>query len=78
VITADTPAAREFFHDQRDVALVPPGDDAALAARILTLARDARMRGGLADAAGELARREFSAVPIARRFVALCEEAMAG
>jgi glycosyltransferase involved in cell wall biosynthesis len=78
VITADTPAAREFFHDQRDVALVPPGDGAALAARILTLARDARMRGGLADAAGELARREFSAVPIARRFVALCEEAMAG
>ncbi|HEX6790963.1 MAG TPA: glycosyltransferase [Candidatus Krumholzibacteria bacterium] len=77
VITADTPAAREFFEDGRHLALVAPGDPAALAARILALARDPQGRVRLGEAGGALARESFSPVPIARRFVALCEEAMA-
>lgn len=77
VVTADTPASREFFADGVHAALVPPGDGAALAARILALARDPRARRRMGESACENARATLSAVPIARRFVALCEEAMA-
>ncbi len=77
VVTADTPAAREFFEDGRHVALVAPGDGAGLAACILALARDPARRGRIGEAAGEHVRAYFSPVPIAQRFVALCEEALA-
>ncbi|HET6350469.1 MAG TPA: glycosyltransferase [Candidatus Krumholzibacteria bacterium] len=77
VITADTPAAREFFVPGRHVELVPPGNADALAAAIQALAVDDARRRALAEAAGEHVRANFSPVPIARRFVRLCEEVMA-
>jgi glycosyltransferase involved in cell wall biosynthesis len=78
VITGDTPAVRESFHDGVDVVLTAPGDADALAAAILRLARDPALRARLGRVAGERVRREFSPVPLARRFVAICEETMSG
>ena len=78
VITGDTRAVRESFHDGVDVVLTAPGDADALAAAILRLARDPALRARLGRAAGERVRREFSPVPLARRFVAICEETMSG
>ena len=77
VITADTPAVREFFAEGRHVALVEAGDAGALAECIAGLARDANARRRLGECAGAHVRAEFSPEPIARRFIALCEEAMA-
>jgi len=77
VITADSPAAREFFVPGRDVELAAAGDPDALAAAVLALARDPGRRCRIGEAAGARVRAEFSPVPLARRFVALCEEAMA-
>jgi glycosyltransferase involved in cell wall biosynthesis len=76
VVTADTPAVREFFADGAEVALVPAGDGDALASAIAGLARDAARRRRLGEAAGARARAEFSPLPIAQRFLAVCEEAM--
>jgi glycosyltransferase involved in cell wall biosynthesis len=76
VITADTPAAREFFEPGRHVELVRAGDGAALAETVSALARDGARRTLLGEAAGTHVRAQFSPVPIARRFVAICEEAM--
>jgi len=76
VLTSDTPAVREFF-DETQVALVPAGDGEAVAGRILELAGDRERRGSLGEAAGAHVRARFSPVPIARRCVGLCEEAMA-
>jgi glycosyltransferase involved in cell wall biosynthesis len=76
VVTADTPAAREFFEDGRHAVLVAPGDAGALARAILALARDAPARARIGACAGAHVRARFSPVPIARRLVALCDEAM--
>lgn len=53
LITADTRAARELLTDGRDALLVPPGDPAALAGAVRTLAGDpaARARIGAAGRA---------------------------
>ena len=75
VITADTPAVREFFEPARHIEVVRAGDGAALAERILVLAGDASRRAALGEAAAEHARLHYSPVPIAQRFVAMCEEA---
>jgi len=75
VITADTPAIREMFAEGEHLTLVPAGDDVALAARILSLAHDARLRRHLGENALAHVRENFSPVPIALRFAALCEEA---
>jgi glycosyltransferase involved in cell wall biosynthesis len=77
VVTADTPAVRESFAHESHAVLVPAGDGAALAASIAALARDSERRRRIGEAAGERVRAEFSPIPIARRFVALCEEAIA-
>jgi glycosyltransferase involved in cell wall biosynthesis len=75
VITADTSAVREFFEPGRHIEVVPAGDGAALAERILLLSDDARRRYEMGSAAAEHARTHYSPVPLARRFAALCEEA---
>jgi glycosyltransferase involved in cell wall biosynthesis len=74
VVTADSPAVRESFADGRDVVLVPGGDGAALSQAILSLAADPDRRRQIAEAAGARARRDFSPVPIARRFGDYCDE----
>ena len=76
VISADTPALREFFDPERHVELVRPGDGAALAERIAMLARDPARRAALGEAAAAHVREHYSPVPIARRFAGMCEEAM--
>ncbi len=76
VISADTPAMRELFIEGEHVALVPAGDPAALAECIRSLASDAARRVRLGAAAAVHVSEHFSPVPIARRFVAMCEEAM--
>ncbi|HEX5132973.1 MAG TPA: glycosyltransferase [Candidatus Krumholzibacteria bacterium] len=77
VISGDTPAMREFFVDGTDVWLVPVGDGAALAAAIDRLAGDARLRSRIAEAAIANVQRNFSPLPLASRFLAHCEAAMA-
>jgi glycosyltransferase involved in cell wall biosynthesis len=76
VITGDTPAVREMFEDGAEVVLVRPGDGADLARAILALADDASRRARIAAVGLERVRREYSPVPIARRFLSCCEEAM--
>ncbi len=51
IITADTPGIREVLTDGVDAVLVPPGDPAALAAALITLAGDAPARARLGAAA---------------------------
>jgi len=77
VVTADTPAVRGVFQDGVEVVLVPAGDAGALARTIAALARDPARLGRIARAARARVQRDFSPVPIARRFVSCCEEAMA-
>ncbi len=76
VISADSPALREFFVPGEHVALVPAGNAEALAECIMALARDDERRAALGSAAAARVAEHFAPVPIARRFAALCEEAM--
>jgi glycosyltransferase involved in cell wall biosynthesis len=78
VVTADTEAVRETFRDGVDVVLTRSGDADALARAIARLAGDPDLRERIGRAAGERVRREFAPVPIAKRFVAICEETISG
>lgn len=49
LITADTPAVRRFLRNGRDAVLVTPGDPRALAAAILSLKRNPKLRMSLAN-----------------------------
>lgn len=51
VITADTPGIREVLQHGRDAVLVPPGEPAALAAALISMAADADARERLGAAA---------------------------
>lgn len=77
VVSADSPAMREFFAPGQHVELVAAGDAPALAERIVALADSPVRRAVLGDAAAAHVAAHFSPVPIAKRFAALCEEAMA-
>lgn len=68
----------ELLHDGRDALLVPPGDEAALAAALRRLVDEPDLRLRLGDAAAELAR-GWSVDAWARRLTAIYERlAMAG
>jgi glycosyltransferase involved in cell wall biosynthesis len=77
VISADTPAMRELFTGGEEMVLVAPADAKALAAAIEAHAADRAARERIGSAAAERVRRDFSPVPLARRLVAYCAEAMA-
>lgn len=77
VVTADTPAVREFFRDGVDVVLVPAADPAALAGAVRDLCADPARAARIGAAARARVEAEFSPVPIAQRFLAACEEAIA-
>jgi glycosyltransferase involved in cell wall biosynthesis len=74
VVTADSPAAREFFNDGEDICLVPAGDPAALAAKIERLFREPDLRRRIGDRAAAAVRPEFTSYHLASRFMGYCKE----
>ncbi len=75
VISMHSPALRETFRLDEEVVAVPPGDPDALARAIRTLVADAAYRARIAQAGAARVARDFTPVPIARRFLSYCEEA---
>ena len=75
VVTADTPAMREFLRDGEHFFGVPAGDASALAAAIARLAADAALREALGRAGGAYVRSEFNTTRIGERCAALFREA---
>ncbi len=75
VVTADTPAMREFLREGEDFAGVPAGDAAALAAAIARLADDERLRESLGRTGGARVRSEFNTTRIGERCAAIFREA---
>lgn len=60
VVTALTPAAREFFEHRQNIFFSPPGDAASLAEAILELRTDASLRRAMAERGFELAWQKFT------------------
>jgi glycosyltransferase involved in cell wall biosynthesis len=69
VITADSPAVREFFQDGEHLFLVPPGDGAALADKIVYLLEHPDAARSAARKGSELVWSQFSSSSIGRRFI---------
>jgi glycosyltransferase involved in cell wall biosynthesis len=78
VVTMASPAVLDTFRDGVELVATPAGDGEALAAAIRSLVADPSRRERIARAGAERVARDFAPVPIARRFVAHCEEAMRG
>lgn len=77
VVTMDSPAVRETFRVGEEVVTTPPGDGEALAFAIRALVASPEYRARIARAAALRVARDYSPVPIARRFLSYCEEARA-
>lgn len=77
VITMDSPALRATFRAGEEVMAVPAGDADALARAIQALVVDAEYRARVAHAGATRVARDFTPIPIARRFLTYCEEARA-
>ena len=75
VITMDSPALRDTFRVGEEVVAVPAGDGAALARAIEDLITNAEARARVARAGASRVARDFTPTPLARRFLAYCEEA---
>lgn len=71
VVTGDTAALREFFEGGMHLVAVPPGNAAALADAVRTLAANRPARERLAAAGGAYVRREFNSRRIAERLHAI-------
>lgn len=69
VVTGDTEAARELLAPGATAVLVPPGDAAALADALRTLADDAALRSRIAGAGRALARRALTPEAVARQLL---------
>jgi glycosyltransferase involved in cell wall biosynthesis len=74
LITADTPAIREFFEPDHHLCTVPAGDPERLAAAILDLRDRPLKRAALATAGARHVHRCFAPEGIARRFVAALQQ----
>lgn len=70
VITAGSPAVREYFADGDGLCLVPPGDAQELAGKITYLADHPQERGRIAARALELVRDRFHSRSVAAMFLA--------
>jgi glycosyltransferase involved in cell wall biosynthesis len=77
VVTMDSRAVRETLRVGEEIVTTPPGDGEALAFAIQGLLENREYRLRVARAGAERVARDFTPVPIARRFVAYCEEARA-
>ena len=75
VIVANGGGAREIVEPGVDALTHPPGDAAALAARIRELAEDARLRAALGVSAREAALRRFDRMRLASELIPLYERA---
>jgi glycosyltransferase involved in cell wall biosynthesis len=69
VISADTPALREFFVPEQHLLAVPPGDGAALAAAILRLRADPALREQLARDGCRWVHERYRPEAVARRLL---------
>jgi glycosyltransferase involved in cell wall biosynthesis len=74
VITADTPALREFLTPGEHLMSVPAGEGDALAAAITSLQRDEAMSQQLAERGGALIRERFNSREIAKRLSRILQE----
>jgi glycosyltransferase involved in cell wall biosynthesis len=74
VITADSPAVREFFADGKDLCLVPAGDPTALAGKIEYLSRHKDERRSIGARAAAAVRPDFTSYVLADRFISYCKE----
>jgi glycosyltransferase involved in cell wall biosynthesis len=74
VVTSDSPAAREFFHDGEDICLVPRNDAVALADKIRYLYGDPTARQEIGRRGAELVRERYSSVAVASRLLDFCRE----
>ena len=64
MITADTPAIRQYFKPGKDIELVPPNDPKALADSIISLMSDPERRKLIGLGARRVFEKEFSLVAI--------------
>lgn len=69
VVTADTPAVREFFIPGEHLWAVPPGDPSALADAILRLRADAPLRQRLASQGRQWVQARYRPEAVARTFL---------
>lgn len=77
VVTMDSRAVRETFRVGDEIVTTPRGDGEALAFAIRGLVENREYRERVARAGATRVARDFTPVPIARRFVTYCEEARA-
>jgi len=69
VIASDLPGTRDAIYHGVDGLLVPPGDDRALAAAILKILGDERLRGAIREAALKKVKNQFSIQTIADQYL---------
>lgn len=77
VITMASRAVEETFRVGEEIVTTPAGDGEALAFAIRALLANPEYRGRVARAGAARVARDFSPVPIARRFVSYCDEVAA-
>lgn len=77
VITMASRAVEETFRVGEEIVTTPPGDGEALAFAIRALLAHPEYRAGVARAGAARVARDFTPIPIARRFLSYCEEVVA-
>lgn len=75
VITMASPAVHATFKDGEEIVTTPAGDGEALAHAIRELVANPDYRARVARAGAARVARDFTPIPIARRFLEYCEEA---
>ena len=76
VIASDVPAIRDTIVNGETGLLAPPGDTAALAARILSLLEDPVLAGRIASGGRRAAVEKFDWTPVAERYVRILQDAL--
>lgn len=74
VITADTPAIREFFREGEHLLTVPQGDPRALAGALRALGADRGLRMRLSGEGGSYVRSRFNSTRIAEKLLGIIKE----
>ena len=74
VVTADSPAIREFFTDGKEICLVPAGDPGALAEKITDLYGHPEVRRRIGEQAARAVHAKLRSDILATRFVGYCTD----